>query len=608
MKINELRQKVKAEKSLRKVEVVLIELNSFDELTNYAFNMGLLYIATLLKQHNFKVKCLGVMDIFYTPAAELETWFKQAQPVLAGFYTISDNIFQVKAMAARLKQWLPKIIIAAGGPLATVEGEKMLQNTPFDIIGLGEGEAIMLQLAQYYIRGEGSLEEIEGIIYKRQAQASVSNQQSAVTMVRNPGFGWVKDLDALPFPDFDLVNYKKHFYLVSGRGCPYNCAFCFQGVHGKQYRYRSPQSVVQEVIFNLNKYGFKTFNFIDDTFIANPKRAKEIAAALQAYREQGHNFIFFCEGRIDILARNPELLSSLKQAGLARLQVGIESGSQRVLDLYNKHLTLKDIEKVVRQVQALKGISMHSNFILGGPETKEEFQASLDLAKNLLRLAPGWFECTPVFLCPYPATQIALNPEKFGIEILDPYFLTGTTVRTIFHRTQSAEPIDLYRWDKEFNQEVKAAMLELAPQLPFATVAQHFKWASYGMYSYWYQLIFPYAPILKDYFSYRLSPNFKRLEAIPLEDLNNWYPLRILKIKEYDKQGRLVLSGFYHNLYLCDPLELYIYDLSSGKLTLKEIIELVQDKTGGEIETILKELLLPFYHKLEDHYQIIFYH
>jgi anaerobic magnesium-protoporphyrin IX monomethyl ester cyclase len=608
MKINEILQALRSGKKIRALDVVLIELNTFYEINLATFNMGLLYIATLLKQRGFKVKCLGVGDLYFTSLAEIEKFFKTTSPALVGFYTISDNIHQVKDMATRIKAWLPETVVVVGGPLATVEGEKMLYDAPYDIVGLGEGEEIMLKLAEYYLHGQGSLGEIEGIIYKRQEQSALSNQQSPVTIKKNPGFGWVEDLDALPFPDYDLIGMKKVFFVVSGRGCPYNCAFCFQGVHGKKYRYRSASKVVEEVIANLEKYQVKAFGFIDDTFVANLKRIKEIVEPLRSYREQKHkDFIFFCEARVDILAKHPELLPLLKEAGLARLQVGIESGNQKILDLFNKKIDLEQIESSVKQVAALGNISMHSNFILGGPETEAEFNLSLELAKRLLHLAPGWFECAAGFLCPYPGTKIALNLKDFGVELLDPDFKTGITVRDCFHSSKFADYYTLWHWSGDFIKAVNEEMRKLAPHLPYATLAKHFEWAQYGMVTNWHQILFNSSALLKDYFAFKQSPRFKRLEEVPAADLSNFRPLRVLKTREYDDQGRIVITAAYTPLILTEPLDLFIYEHSAGKLTLAELAALAQERFGGEAESLLQSKILPFFKKMEENYLMVFY-
>lgn len=110
---------------------------------------------------------------------------------------------------------------------------------------------------------------------------------------------------------------------------------------------------------------------------------------------------------------------------MARIQIGIESGSQAVLDSYRKGTTVEQIENAVK-ILAEAGIpSIYGNFIIGGAfETQETIKSSIDLAKRLIQIAPGRLEIAASILGLYPGTAIARNPQQFGLQIVDPDMLS----------------------------------------------------------------------------------------------------------------------------------------------------------------------------------------
>ena len=584
------------------IDVVLVEVGNFYEIDFAQVNTGMIYLGTVLKNRGFRVNCVTNQDLFTLTPDAVELLFRQWNPRLVSFYLISDNLFQVRNLAAKIKQWLPACKIILGGPLATIQGEKLLEEESFDFAIKGEGEESLLQLMDYLTNQKGDLANITGLVYKSEGKVCAHSQ-----------IAQVEDLDALPFPDYDLVGVKGSFNVVSGRGCPYQCVFCFQGVHGRKYRYRSADQVVKEIIGQLEKYQVKTFGFIDDTFVARPERSLEIAEQLQEYRKaKGTDFVFYCEGRVDILSRYPELLEELAKAGLSRLQLGIESGNQDILDAYHKNITLEQIRQVVRQCAQIGTVSVFGNFILGGPfETEDTFKDSLLLAEELLETAPGLFECSAALLAPYPGTQIAENPEKFGLVILDQEFKTGITLRDVFAHSKNLTTAQVRSQYQDFLLSINEKMKTLATDLTPQTVELQFTWAkNYGMRTNWHELISRCQPVTAEYFNLLAGPRFVKVAQIPDDFLPNCYPMRVLEVREYSPEGKIIiLKEGRREMRLEAKPEILAYELACGKLTMEQIALELKKRLGLEFsaQEIIKQIMMPVYIKLEENFHLAFY-
>ncbi|MCD4785021.1 MAG: B12-binding domain-containing radical SAM protein [Candidatus Eremiobacteraeota bacterium] len=584
------------------VDVILIHVDSFYNTLYSYYNMGLLYIATQLKEEGYGVKCLGINDLMFLSYDEISGIIRRTRPSIVGFYTLSDNICQVRNFATQIKKLSPRSNIVVGGPLATSLGEKILEYPDFDMVVIGEGEYPMKMLTDFIVRGEGSLDKIPGLIYMYRGE-----------IVSNPPAPPIKDLDSLSYPDHGLLGNPRFFHVVSGRGCPYNCIFCFQGVHGLKYRFRGADRVADEIITNLKKYNSKTFDIIDDTFISNPVRVKDVAARLEEFRnESGHDFRFFCQGRVDIIEKHPDMLDALKRAGLCRVQVGIESGHPRTLELYRKKITVDQIKRIVKYAAELGGIVVVGNFILGGPfENEETFQASVELAKELVDIAPGAFEVGTAFMGPYPGTEIARNPEKYGLKVYDDQFKKGLTLSDC-HMTSSAFGVnDIRQLTVRFEDELTRFMRKRVSRIPRELLKSHFDWArDFWIMTQWHQSFLQERQALADYFNFLGSPRFRILEEIPEGDIAQWYAQRTVETRRYSRDGRqILLPQTTKKVRLHKRDEILVYELSSGKLNIRDMLREFKKETGSDMteDEILQKIFIPTFKKLEETYHIIFY-
>lgn len=207
----------------------------------------------------------------------------------------------------------------------------------------------------------------------------------------------VKDLDALPFPDFSLIKgYQSNAAITpisTSRGCPFDCSFCsVTKMFGREYRFRSSGNIRQE----LSSRQGKAFFFCDDNFTANPKRAHELLAILR--HDKIRNWA--CQVRCDV-TKNEPLLKSMARAGCKVVCVGFESVNYKTLQAYDKRQTIDEIIHAIKSFHK-KHISIHGMFVLGGDDdtiktVKETVRFALKHQIDTIQM---------MILTPFPGTKV----------------------------------------------------------------------------------------------------------------------------------------------------------------------------------------------------------
>lgn len=594
---------MKAEEFFQKQDVVLIHAENFYGANDAIFNMGLLSIATTLISKNYKVVCLNPYQIFITSNDELIKFFRLYNPALVGFYTTADNIFMVKEIAALIKGANRDIKIAAGGPQACALEGKILEDENIDIVVLGEGENTFPQIVEHFITGKTELKDIKGVIYRE--GGSIIKTEDAVL---------IENLDELPYPMLPLGGHNKNFYpIVTGRGCPYNCVFCFKGVHGNKYRYRSAEKVVEEIIMAVEQFGFSVIYILDDTFVVNIDRAKKICQKLIDYQKiSKKKIIFYCEARVDILAKNFELLELMAECGFERIQIGIESGSRKLLEVYDKKIKLEEVVEVVKKCYELNIATVAGNFIIGGPgETKATVEESMKFAEKLIDLAPGMVEFNVSFLTPYKNTPIYENPGKFGLKILDTEFKTGVSMNEPHIQTKALLFRDLNNLKLQFLSRISNYMAGKIPFIHPGKIVKHFYLAKFfGCASQWLANFYMALPAMSAFFNFSLCPRFVILNSLPGDKWKNAHPMRVFPNIVYEPwDDSIVLSGSFKETRITNKIEKEAYRFAAGKLKAIDIVKEIKNKFNLKEteEEIWNEKIKPLYSQLEKLYYLAFY-
>ncbi len=584
---------------IQKQDVMLIYLSvTFESFVSNITPIGILSIGTVLKQDGFKIRCLTSNDIFGIKADLRRTFFASQAPKVIGFSVDSDNIHITVKLAEKMRKWLPNTTFIVGGPLATIEKEKILEYKVFDYCSIGEGEYSIRDFCRAIIRGEGDVKKVPGIYYRDHDKICLTAPAKII-----------ENLDDLPQLDYSLSGNKANNMYLSGRGCPFNCAFCTK-VMPEGYRYFSSKRVVSDII-RIAEHGETFVKIGDDTFIANVNRVKEVCEGLiEEKRKKKLDFKLYCEGRVDIINKHPELIDCLKEAGLIRIQIGIESGLDETLKAYNKRITTKEIEDAVELIYTKKPIIICGNLILSAPfDTYEKFRKSLDFMKKLINKAPGFVEIFLPHLCPYPKTAIREHVEDYGLDIIDTEWVTGVTCDMVSCIPKGLTEEDILKMRLEANNEINNEYDRILRNMPYEDVLFHLERHLYGGRSVYYNRLIMKMLMIEPYFKMKQVKNGCRLDDLKPSDFKNSYPTRVMMSPKYtdDCKGFILDITQDEHEYITDELEKQLYLFSFGKLNVDEIADrftkLMPEKTKNEI---IENFMIPTYRKWEDLYHLFF--
>ena len=589
----------KTTQTIKKQDVMLFYIDITLEANISEIPIGILSIATVLKQDGFSVKCFTSKDILDVKPERRRTFFAHQAPKVVGFSVDSDNIQMTIKIAEKMKKWLPTTTFIVGGPLPTLDKEKMLEHKVFDYSIVGEGEYSVRDFCRAVIRKEGKIKDVPGVYYRENDKVLLTAPAKII-----------ENLDELPQLDYSITNNIANNSYLSGRGCPFNCTFCTK-IFPEGYRYFSTERVVSDII-KIAQYGRSYIIIGDDTFIANPKRVQQICKRLVEEKEKRKlDFKLYCEGRADIINKHPELIDYLKEAGLIRIQIGIESGLDDVLEAYNKRITTKDIEKCIDILYSKKPIIICGNLILAAPfDTYERFRKSLDYMKHLINKAPGFLEVYFPFMCPYPKTHIGDNPDQYGLEVIDREWLTGVTTSMVACIPKGLKEEDIIKMRLEAFKEIGELYDSIALKMPYDEVLFHVERHLYGGRSAYFSRLIRNRPIIDKYFRCKQIKNGCRLnEIINKPDFTDAYPVRVENWPEYTDNGKdfVLQVSIKEIVTITDELEKQLYLYSFGKLNIDEVAEqmmkFMPEKTKSEI---IQNFMIPVYKKWEDWYNLFF--
>jgi radical SAM superfamily enzyme YgiQ (UPF0313 family) len=360
-----------------------------------------MYLAGVLQREGHQAQVLDLL-ISEPRRDKVENTLRQVAPDLVGITSVTMTF----PVAARILGWVrearPEVTTVMGGAHVSFAAERSLGECPAaDLVVRGEGEETILELVDALQRGR-DLSTVRGLTFRQDGAFRSS-----------PDRPLIQDLDALPFPAWDLLPLARYRALrgkvgvLSSRGCPYGCIFCVgQRMVGKKGRYRTAGLVVDEMQW-LARRGFSSIGIDDDLFTLRRKHALAVCQEIRARRLP---ITWHAFARVDTVT--PEILCAMADAGCVDVLYGVESGSQAILDRIGKGIKLDQVRRAVRMAEEA-GIRIFASFILGLPgETRETLRATVEFAKSL--------GCQYGFhvLSPFPGTRVWEAAEGFGLRIL----------------------------------------------------------------------------------------------------------------------------------------------------------------------------------------------
>jgi len=430
------------------------------------FPLGLGYIAAVLQQERYDVEVIDINAHRFSKD-EVENKLKGADYDVVGIGGIITTYRYIKWLTEILKKYHPDKKIIIGGSVGSSIPEIMLEKNPVDVVCIGEGEETVKELVE--VLGQGSdLSRVKGIWYKDD-EGRIRQNEKRLT---------IRDLNNIPLPAWDLFPmdvYLKNpigapnrnkwidgavidedvplsMNLYGTRGCPYQCIYCYHDFMGQGYRQRSPEDIVREIEILYERYNVTYFHFIDDELVANKEFIYKFCRLLKDLSGKiGQKITWGCAGRVNLMTE--DLIARMSDAGCVLIGYGIESGSQRMLDLIKKRVSVEQAKKAIGLTKKYLGWA-DCSFMIGYPgETRQTIQETIDFCKELELIPEVIF-----FLTPYPGTELYSRALEQGrIKNEEEYMLSlgeqGEKININFTDFNDGE---LYRIQDDVIKELKA--------------------------------------------------------------------------------------------------------------------------------------------------------
>lgn len=305
---------------------------------------------------------------------EVKETLSSFKPDLVGITVMTAKYGSAIKVSSLCRGFNPSIKVIWGGPHPTIQPKEALQNISVDFVVRGEGEVTIVELCQALAKGDHNFSRIAGLSFKENGEAT-----------HNQARKLIENLDEIPLPAKDLSLYSGRYSkesmggIITSRGCPFDCAFCgAQNIWERKVRFKSPEIVIKEIVEVCKRYKTKEFWFWDDSFTINRNRVFELC---QKIIEKKLNILWGCTTRVDIV--DDELLKKMKEAGCNMIEFGIESGSERILKLIKKNISLDQVREAVKLIRKHR-IDWKAFFMVGFPdEMKEDIEKTKSLIKEL---------------------------------------------------------------------------------------------------------------------------------------------------------------------------------------------------------------------------------
>ncbi len=371
--------------------IILIQITYSEDHSEKILPIGILSVGSALKKAGFEVELVNINEKQIDQTVD---YVISKNPLYVGFSVMTGRQTKHSAEMSKKIKERSGMKIMWGGIHPSLLPEQCLSENYIDYVIIGEGEETIIEFSQKLEKGE-SLENVLGLGYKDGGQIKI-----------NPARPMIKDLDLWPL-DFSLIDLNKYIYKLgpykrtiaykASRGCPFNCAFCYnRAFNQSRWRAWSIDKVASDIEFLKKNYQVDAIKFYDDNFFVDKKRALEILRRIDL---PAH-----LEIRIDMI--DEEIAKELKQNKVFDLLIGIESGSNRMLTMINKKFT---VEKLLEGVKILAKYNLPASYsvIVGLPtETKEEFEATIGLLYKIYKIHPQAAAFTLGAYMPYPGSLL----------------------------------------------------------------------------------------------------------------------------------------------------------------------------------------------------------
>jgi len=365
--------------------------------------MNLGYIANALMLCGANVAINDFVVEHYDTAYFFEQ-LNSKQPILVGFTSVTCSIPFVNLISKYVKMFNPKISTVLGGVHASSLPLETLQELKYiDFIVIGEGEITIKELYKEIISNQ-NYHQIKGLAFRDKATGK---------LIMNHKRDLINDLDyamTFSFSLFEVDKYRRAHVsrgfsrvdleimeLLTSRGCPYNCIFCAGHInYGNNLRFRSIENITKEIEENSRIRKIEHISIEDDTFTLNKKLVFELGKYLRS-----KNITWNCNARIGTI--DQEMAFMMARNNCRKVSFGIESGSERILNLSKKNITIQQIVDTFKIIRSVKIRYIEATFMLGS-HPDETIQDIKETKKLIFRIKPDFIAL--MVMCPFPGTEV----------------------------------------------------------------------------------------------------------------------------------------------------------------------------------------------------------
>jgi anaerobic magnesium-protoporphyrin IX monomethyl ester cyclase len=372
--------------------IILLQINYSQDHSEKVLPLGILSVGSALKKNGFQVELINITEKEIDKNAEK---IIERNPEYVGFSVMTGIQTKHSAqLSKKIKELNPQIPILWGGIHPSLLPDQCLNEKYIDYVIIGEGEETILEFSEA-LKETNNFRGILGLGYKDFNSKPIINQ----------GRPLIKNLDKWRL-DFSLLNMEKYVYRLganqrvvaykTSRGCPFHCGFCYNYEFNQgRWRAWSIDTVVEDIKFLKKNFKIDGIKFYDDNFFVDKNRALNILKKI--------NLPSHIEIRIDFI--DDKLVKALKELKVFDLLIGLESGSDRLLQLISKGFS---VERSIAGVRSIAKLDLHAtySFIVGLPtETKKEFESTVGLMYKIYKIHPMAGFTLGVYL-PYPGSQL----------------------------------------------------------------------------------------------------------------------------------------------------------------------------------------------------------
>jgi anaerobic magnesium-protoporphyrin IX monomethyl ester cyclase len=377
------------------------------------------YIATALLNEGHTVE---VWDLNTEPLSqkELTSRFTRSAYDLIGVTGMVRGYQYLSNLIPFIRKIQPQAYLMLGGSLAIAAPDFLLQKFDIDFIVIGEGEETAVELVRC-LENEGDPAKICGLMYKQDGIEITTQERGFCTHPDKFGFpAWelfpMEEYKKSPIYDYVDPHFDKEDRLdigiLSSRGCCYNCSYCDHQIKGYTIRMHSLDYVLEQIKILMKQYNIRNFFFWDDIFTFNKKRVLEFCERI---KNENLDISWTCNGHVNL--SDYEMYCQMKKAGCFSIRFGIESGSQRILDAYNKKVKVEQAMKAIRR--ACRAGLITVLYIMVGMigETEETINDTYEFIAKTFK--PLDLNFTPptiqyFYVTPIPGTSIFEQAQALG--------------------------------------------------------------------------------------------------------------------------------------------------------------------------------------------------